>query len=208
VAELDELMARQDGVLLRAQLRACDVSPDYVDAQLDARRWQQVGPLLVANHDGPLTYRQRLWAAVLNAGEPAALSARTAAAEAGLTGWEAEVIEIVVPRGAKVPRIDGLGVKVHESRRFSAEDVHPSWLPPQTRPERSVIDAAAWTRSPRATCGLVAAALDQAGRVRHHRLLRSALADIGGGHRHSPRSTSGGCAAGTVCPCRSVRSFA
>lgn len=195
MTELEELFGLQDGVVLRSQLRVCEVSPDHVDAQLDARRWQQVGPLVIATHNGPLTYRQQLWAAVLNAGEPAALGARTAAAEAGLSGWQAEVIEIVVPRGVKVPRVPGMDVKVHESRRFSADDVHPTLLPPQTRPERSVLDAAVWTRRPSAACGLVAAAvqqrittparlsgeLEKAGRVRHARLLMAALADISGG---------------------------
>lgn len=92
-------------------------------------------------------------------------------------------------------RIAGADVYVHQSRRFSADDIHPARQPPQTRPARSVLDAATWTRRAAAACGLVAAAvqqgiatpglladeLDKAGRVRHARLLRSALVDIVGG---------------------------
>lgn len=193
--DLGALAQRQDAVLLRSQLVGCGVSRAHVEAQFAARRWQQLGPLLVVLHNGPLSERQRLWAAVLNGGTPAALCARTAAAEAGLIGWEAAVVEIVVPRGTRVQRLPGIPARVHESRRFSAEDIHPTRLPPQTRPARSVIDAAVWTRRPRSACGLVAAAVQQgvcladlledelelAGKVRHHRLLRSALVDIGGG---------------------------
>ncbi|MQA76941.1 MAG: hypothetical protein GEV10_00425 [Streptosporangiales bacterium] len=193
--DLGALAQRQDAVVLRSQLVGCGVSRAHVEAQLAAWRWQTLGPLLVVMHNGPLSDRQRLWAAVLSGGIPAALCARTAAAEAGLVGWEAAVVEIVVPRGTRVARPPGISVRVHESRRFTASDVHPTRLPPQTWPARSVIDAAVWTRRPRSACGLVAAAVQQgvclpevltnelelAGKVRHHRLLRSALVDIGGG---------------------------
>src|SRR5215207_1860383 len=68
-------------------------------------------------------------------------------------------------------------------------------LPPMTRLERSLVDAAAWTQHPRSACGLLIAAvqqcltqpsrllaeLDAVGRVRHPRLLRRVLADVEGG---------------------------
>lgn len=185
----------QDGVVRRDQIRRAGITLAQLDAQLAARRWRALGPVVVVLHNGPLTYRQRLWAAVLNAGSVAALCARTAAAEAGLTGWESDCIEVVVPRGTTLTPLPGVAVKVHESRRFGADDIHPARRPPQTTAERSVIDAAVWTRRPRSACGLVAAAvqqrittpdrllaeLDLAGKVRHRRLLRTALVDIGGG---------------------------
>jgi hypothetical protein len=63
------------------------------------------------------------------------------------------------------------------------------------RIERALIDGAAWSTAPRTACGLVAAGvqqrlttadrllaqLDEVGRVRHARVLRSALIDIAGG---------------------------
>lgn len=166
-----------------------------VDAMLIASRWRAHGAIVVALHNGPLTAAQQLWAAVLNAGPNAALAARTAAAEYGLTGWGAECIEILVPRGSVVPRGLGLPVKVHESRRFDPTDIHPGRHLPQVRVERALIDAAVWSTKPRTACGLLAAGvqqrlttpdrllaeLDKAGAVRHRHLLRSALADIGAG---------------------------
>lgn len=189
------LLDDQDGVARRDQLRAAGYTLAQLDAQLAARRWRALGPVVIVMHNGPLTHRQQLWAVVLNAGPVAALCARTAAAEAGLVGWPADCIEVLVPRGATPPRLRGIPVKVHESRRFGSDDIHPARVPPQTGPERSIMDAAVWTRRSRSACGLVAAAvqqgiatperlaaeLDGAGKVRHHRLLRSVLVDIGGG---------------------------
>lgn len=189
----------QDGVVRRRQLYAWGFTKAEVRAQLDANRWRAVGPEVVVCHNGPLTQRQQLWAAVLSVAPTAALAGRTAAAEAGLVGWPGDCVEVVIARdasiGGGVRRVAGAAVYIHQSRRFTADDIHPSRTPPQTRAERSVLDAAAWTRKPAAACGLLAAGvqqrivvpdrvleeLDKAGRVRHARLLRSALGDIGGG---------------------------
>jgi hypothetical protein len=192
---LGSLADRQDGVLRRDHLRELGISRYVVEAMLAARRWQGIGPLVLALHNGPLTTRQKLWAAVFNAGTPAGLAARTAAAEQGLTGWSTELIEVLVPRGAVVGRLRGIGVKIHESRRFTDADLHPGMALPQVRIERALIDAAAWSRSARTACGIVAAGvqqrlttperlqieLDRAGAVGHRRLLQAALVDIQGG---------------------------
>lgn len=189
------LAARQDAVVHRDQLRAEGISLSQLDAQLAAHRWQTVGAVVVVMHNGPLTERQKRWAAVLNAGPGAALCARTAAEEAGLVGWEAEAIEVLVPRGRTVEALPAIPVKRHESRRFSPEHVHPSRVPPQTWAARSVLDAATWTSRARGACALVAAAVQQrivtpeqviaelegAGRIRHRRIMRSALLDVQGG---------------------------
>jgi hypothetical protein len=185
----------QKQVIRRDQLRAVEVTKASLQAQLDARRWQTVGPHVIVLHNGPLTPGQQLWAAVLNADGPAALCGRTAAAEAGLFGWPAVAIDVVVVRGAKVPKIPGINIKVHESRRFTEADIHPTATPPRTPIARSAIDSAAWTRPPRGACGIVAstvqqrlcraehllAELDMAGCIRHRRLLQSTLVDIEGG---------------------------
>ncbi|MGH3095911.1 MAG: hypothetical protein ACRDMV_07920 [Streptosporangiales bacterium] len=191
-----DLAIAQDGILLREQIAEASISRSHLLAQLDAQRWQALGPRVLVLHNGPMTFRQQLWAAVLNAGPRAALCARTAAAEAGLGGWEGNGIEIVVQRGRKLPPLPGVPVRVHESRRFEFErDVHPTRLPTQTRPERSVVDAAAWTRNPRSAMGLVAAAVQQGittstrlldelevnGRIRHRHLLQLGLLDVEGG---------------------------
>lgn len=86
-------------------------------------------------------------------------------------------------------------MRVHVSRRLSADDRHPGRVLPIVRVERAVIDAASWTLEPRRACGLVLAAvqqrlvcieapldvLDTAGRVRHSRAIRRVLIDAEGG---------------------------
>jgi hypothetical protein len=193
-AGVRELAAVQDDVLSRAQLRALGVTVKAETAQLRAGRWSAVPPHAVVLHNGQLTAAQRVWVALLNAGPGAAVCARTALALDGLTGWERDSVEILVTKGSEVRA--AAGVRVHESRRYVPErDIHPVRLPPRTRPARSAVDAAAWSRSPRTAVGLLAAVVQQrlarpddllaelelAGRVRHARLLGVAIADIAGG---------------------------
>jgi hypothetical protein len=185
----------QRNMASRAQLASAGIGKHAVEAQLQAQRWRALGPTVIALHNGPLQKVQQWWAAVLAAEGPAALAARTAAEAAGLTGWETDVVHIVVQRGAKVNAVAGLALKVHESRRFEMEDVHPSRTPPQVTIERALVDAAVWSRRPRTACGLLAAGVQQrlttamrlreelesAGRVRFRALLLAVLGDIEGG---------------------------
>jgi hypothetical protein len=194
-AALADLGAEQAGITRRDQLSALGLSRNVVESMLVAGRWREHGSIVIAFHNGLLTRGQQLWAAVLNAPWPAALAARTAATEQGLAGWDAECVEIVVERGAVVPTGLGIDVKVHESRRFTAADLHPTRRLPQVRIERALVDAAVWSRSPRTACGVMAAGvqqrtttaerireeLERAGKVRHRKLLARALIDIEGG---------------------------
>ena len=163
---------------------------------LDARRWQvDADGLVIVLHNGPLTRLQQEAVAVLAGGRVCALAARTAAARAGLTGWNAELVEVVVPRGTTYPELQHVDVKVHESRRFTVDDIHPTAWPQRVTIERALIDAACWSRRPRTACGVLAAGvqqrlttaerllpeLERAGAVRFRRLLTSALMDIAGG---------------------------
>lgn len=189
------LAGSQAGVVHRAQLRTAGLTRSALDAQLESGRWRSVGPLLAVTHNGPLTPEQQEWVAVLSAAGPVALAGRTAAAKDGLTGWSTPGIEIVVPRGARPSLPDDVPVIVHESRRFTENDIHPVRRPPRTRLPRSVVDGAVWSADPRSACGLLCAAVQQrlvtsmqlraeliaAGNVRHRNLLRATLADIDGG---------------------------
>lgn len=190
------LSERQGAVVRRAQLLDEGLAEWQVDRLLANRTWQaDADGLIVVLHNGPPTIAQAQTVAVLGGGRVCALAARTAAANAGLTGWEAQLVEVLVPRGTTYPRLRLVEVKVHESRRFTSDDIHPATWPPRVRIERAVVDAAVWSRRPRTACGVMAAAvqqrltsadrlrdeLDRAGAVRHRRLLGSVLADIGGG---------------------------
>lgn len=194
-ASVQALAERQFGVVRRSQLVQLGVSNHVIDAALDAVRWQSLNALVIVMHNGPITLHQEWSAAVLAAEGPACLGGRTAVQAAGVVGWEVEPIHVLVRRGAKFNPLAGIDVKVHESRRFTADDIHPTRTPPQVRIERALVDAAVWSPAPRTACGLLAVGVQQrrttvprlrtvledAGSVRHRRLLLSVLTDIEGG---------------------------
>ena len=166
-----------------------------VASQIRARRWSTVGSMVVALQTGPLTPRQRQWAAVLAAGRDAALAGRTALEVAGLRGWESEAVHILTPRGRTPPRIEEFPVVYHETRCVKDGRLDVGGSLPRTRVERAAVDAGAWSANPRAACGVLAAAvqqrlttasrlgtaLDQSGHTRFRKPMRLALADIAGG---------------------------
>jgi hypothetical protein len=197
VPGLAELATAQSEVCSRAQLGAMGVDAKAVDCHLLNLRWRTLGPLVVALHRGPLPSRARRWAVVLNAGSNAALAAWTALHEWGLQGWERDAVHVVVRRGVRptaMPTAVG-PIVVHESRRHRGDDIVLRNGLPMHSPERAAIDAAAWSASSRAACGLLAAVvqqglttatrlsaeLDTVGRVNRLRAMRFALADIEGG---------------------------
>ncbi|HZC26672.1 MAG TPA: hypothetical protein VE287_06590 [Actinopolymorphaceae bacterium] len=193
-AALDDLASMQDRVLSRDQLLSHGWTHDHVAAEVAGRRWAAFGSRAVVLHRGPLTSRQRRWTAIINGGPSVALAGLTAAKELGLTGFETDVVHVVVPKDAWVPRPQR-GVKVHISRRFMLTDRHPARVLPTVRIERALIDAAAWSRPARRAAAIVIAGVQQrltqpdrlraellgAGMVRHRRLLFGVIDDVEGG---------------------------
>jgi hypothetical protein len=192
-ASLAGLAARQAGVVTRRQLAAAGIGKEQIRAAVAARRWQLVGRYVVVLHNAELTELQRQWVAVLVPEQLVALAGLTAAAVAGLRGFDDPSVHIVVAGscGARLPQ----WVRVHNSRRFTAADIRPGPHLPRTTTDRALVDAAAWSASPRRACAILcagvqqrltrghslAAELERAGAVRHCRILRAVLGDIGGG---------------------------
>lgn len=186
---------RQCGVMLRTQLRDCGVPRSYVAHQITAARWTAWGSNLILLQNSQWNRRQSMWMAVLETAGVGALGSHTSLELAGFRPFaqEANEIHLLVPRGAKPTDLPG--VRVHESRRLEG-----SWLEfteglPRTGTARSALDAAAWQRWPRFACLMVAAVVQQrvcttddldlalahAGRIRHKKYLRLAVADVAGG---------------------------
>jgi hypothetical protein len=189
---LDGLAELQDAVVTRSQLRQHGYDDDAVRARAMAGRWRAIGRKVVVLHNGPLTTRQRWWAAVL-LHHQAALAGITAATAQGLSGFDDDTVHVLVGHGVRAHPVAGF--RVHVSRRFSVEDLHPARTPPMVRIERALIDAASWeTTQPRA-CAVLASGVQQrlttaarlrlalaaADRARHHRLLTQVIGDIEGG---------------------------
>lgn len=150
---------------------------------------------MIVVHNGQLTEPQRRWVAVLLPEKLVALAGPTAAAAAGLQGFEAERVHVVVPHDTHV-RVPSW-IKLHESRRFGPRDALMSAGIPRTRPSRALVDTATWSRRPRRACAVLCAGVQQrlvtpealetelrrAGAVRHVAIMRAILGDIaGGGH--------------------------
>src|SRR5262245_46437779 len=77
-ARLDELLARQDGVVARRQAVECGLTVNDIRRRVRRREWAPAGhPAVYVEHTGPLTWRQRAWAAVLYAW-PSALAGDSA----------------------------------------------------------------------------------------------------------------------------------
>ena len=189
------ILRTQRGVATIEQLEVAGVTRSFISNQVNARRWSRHGEHCIVAHNHIPSSEQRMWLAVLNPRPTAALAAWTALETAGFTffGEEMDRLHIIVPRGARYPRMRG--VKVHESRRFRAEDIDPSYPLHRLRLPRSALDAAAWQPSRRYGCALLAAVVQQRicnpselldqlqhiGRVRHKAAMRLALHDIAGG---------------------------
>ena len=151
--ELRELLKQQSGVLSRQQALGAGLQARMVENQLRSNRWQQLQRGVYASFSGRPDRAAELWAAVLRAGEGAALSYRTAAELYGLTGGpgggpgrergrdrdRGGPIHVTVPAGRRAGIVRG-GV-VHFSR-YLEQTRHPALLPPRTRIEDTVLDLA------------------------------------------------------------------
>lgn len=193
--QLRRLALRQSGVVSREQLSSLGVGKASVASQISARRWQAPTRSTLLLHNTTPTRRQLMWIAVLEAGPAAALGAHTSLELCGFRGFarEAQSIHLVVARGCKTVPLPG--VVVHESRRLFDSRRRKYQGLPCIDVASSTIDAAAWQRWPRFAVTLLAASVQQrlctpdeldaalalAGRVRHKRYMRLALADIRGG---------------------------
>lgn len=189
---LSALAVRQLGVARRSQLVECAASYDFVEHQIAAERWSAYGRHTVLMQNAPPSRQQLMWIAVLDADPPAALASHSTLEYGGFRGFasEAELIHVLVDRGARYGRLRG--VRIHESRRFSVDDIALAPGIPRVSHARGAIDAGAWQRSARFATAMMAAViqqgmctpdqlrdeLDGCGAIRHRRHMQLALLDV------------------------------
>lgn len=162
--------------------------------RLHSGRWQRPCRGVLVTHSGGISDDEWLWIAVLAAGPHALLGGLTAARLDGLTGFDDHATHVLLPACRQV-RTSLPGVVVHRSRVLGPDDAHPARLPPRTRLARSLLDAAAWSRSDDRARAVLAAGVQQRlvrpdqleatlgrrPRLRRHALIAVTLADIAGG---------------------------
>lgn len=148
----------------------------------------------MALHNGPLSVESRRWVAVLELGPRAGLAGVTVLQHDGITHLADETIHVLVPQGARKPRLPG--VTRHESRRWRLEDLETSGIR-RTRPAVSAVMAALWAKTERqatyfvilpvqqglCTPAQLAEALERVRRHRFRTALWLAVADIADGAR-------------------------
>lgn len=127
--EVHRLLRAQEGVVARRQLVDCDVSATHHARLLRRGELVVVTPGVYVNHNGPLAWLQRAWAAVLQA-SPAVLCLESSLSAVEGTGpWDTRrPIHVAVDRSRKVRGRSGIVV-----HRRSDLDAVTEWHPSPPR---------------------------------------------------------------------------
>ncbi len=157
---LARLLKAQEGIVARRQLLEIGACPHDIRRLLRRRDLVRVHPGVYASHTGPLSWRERAWAAVLYAGPAGALDAGSALrAENGKDGGRTAddgPIRVAVDATRTVKDVEGIRV-----RRVAAlaERVRWSSSPPRLRVEDATLHAALDTHDLHARYEVLAASV-------------------------------------------------
>jgi hypothetical protein len=193
--DVADLLARQDGVVSRAQLVDAGCEPHDLERMLRRKELFVALPGVYVDHNGPRSWQQRAWVAVL-ACWPAALAGRSALRAhngPGPRGFDEGVpIEVAVDVSRTVR--DKPDVRV---RRMAGLSARTRWnaSPPRVRFEEAVLDVvatlprewdaieacAAAVRSRSTTAARLTASLRARHRFPRRRWLERVLTDVGAG---------------------------
>ena len=135
-AAIAETAATQHGVFTRAQARAVGLTDRRLRLRIENGRIDRLTRHTFRIAGTPPSWRQRIIAACLAAGDGAAASHRSAGALHGYDGYPPGIVEITVPHGRRDFRMDG--VIVHSSSCWSDEDIETVAGIPVTTPERTL----------------------------------------------------------------------
>jgi hypothetical protein len=167
----DELRHHQDGVVTRQQVLALNGTDADIARMIRRRELAAVHFGVFVDHTGPLSWKQRAWAAVLYYW-PAALSHQSALPKPRVDG----AIHVAVDRSRHVARLPG--VVLHRTVRLEAR-AHWISSPPRLPHEDAVVDVAAESDDVPAMFAVLADAcqtrLATAGRIRSAALARRRL---------------------------------
>ncbi|GAY13190.1 type IV toxin-antitoxin system AbiEi family antitoxin [Pseudonocardia sp. N23] len=136
---LEELVARQAGVVTRAQALAAGLSIGDVDRRVARRRWRPLHPRVYLAGDAPHTDEVRVRAAVLWAGEGAVLAGTAAAWWSGFPVRAPSTIAVTVPRRRAPGSRPGVVVR---RRTLPVPDLAEHRGLPVTAPPLTIVEAA------------------------------------------------------------------
>jgi hypothetical protein len=132
------------------------LTPRQLHRLVTSGRWQSPFPRVYVTFSGPLPIDTIMRAALLYAGEGAAISHESAGAMWRLCPPPPKV-HLVVPYRRQV---DGqVSLELHRSRTLTADDIHPTFTPRRTTIERTVLDLLPTRRTADAALGLIGEAI-------------------------------------------------
>jgi very-short-patch-repair endonuclease len=134
-----ERAREQLGLLTRRDLDGLDLTRHQRQRRVDDGRLVRRSPNVFAHPAFPVTWHQRVLAAVLEGGDDTFAAFMSAAALDGFDGIGSGAVEALVRRGRRVRGVVG---RIHTSRDLPERDVNRSALIPRTTPLRTVIDIA------------------------------------------------------------------
>ena len=218
MAAIEQLAARQSGVLSRRQLRRAGWTRFQIDHEIEIERWQSPAPAVVVLHTGGLDPEQALWLGVLHGGDGAVLSHLTAARRWGLRWVGQDSIDVLTPRGDAVLPLPGY--RFRQTRRPYERWVRPVSGPPRLPLEHAALLAAERDGNVRRAIGLLATSVQQGltttdrlgstipliRKLRHGKTFGLVLGDIAGGAQSFAEIDVGRLceAAGLLAPDRQV----
>jgi hypothetical protein len=153
---LVSLGADTSGAVHLDQCREVGMSVEQVKWQVESGRWQSPFPRAYVTFSGPIPLVTMQHAALLYAGEGAALS-HESAGHCWRLCRQPMAIQLIVPYSRQVDAQPG--IVLHRSRTMEDVDVHPVFRPRRTAIERTVLDLLANTWTADAALGMVADAV-------------------------------------------------
>ena len=134
---VDDLVARQCGVVARGQALQAGMTAAALDWLVQSGRWQRPYLRAYVSHSGSLTGLERAWAGWASAWPYGVLGYATAAWLGQLRDYESASVHVITEPKHQLSRQE-LFVP-HRARSVHA---HPVLLPPRTRLPRSLVDMA------------------------------------------------------------------
>ncbi len=131
------IAAAQSGVIARRQLLELGLTGSQARRHLANGQWRTLLPGVYRTTAEPVSAHGDAWAALLYAGDGAALSHGTALWLDGVLDSSPERVHVAVPERRRVTPQDGL--RIHRTVDLPAA-AHPSRSPARTRIEHSVLD--------------------------------------------------------------------
>jgi hypothetical protein len=149
---IDELAADQEGVVSRAQLLTIGATRTEISTRLEAGIWRSALRRTYVTHSGPLSYRARVWSALLYVGDGAMACLETAAYLHRLTDAPPDHVHVLLPADRRVMPQSGLQLHLatHASERLQVGS-----SPARTTVEDTVLDLIETKKRPDEVVGLL-----------------------------------------------------